>query len=126
MQTKFGDIALKAQAQIYTFLEEYPKAASLYLLLAHKDTEKKEDLLFQVACLQLHFDKTAAIATFGDIVELEGKNVSKAAFNQLNLLFQEKRYEDFVLAQDKSLKHIPTDKIPLMRYYLWQIAGEDL
>ncbi len=118
MQTKFADMTLKAQAQIYTYLEEYPKAASLYLLLAHKDAEKKEDLLFQAACLQLHFDKTAAIATFGDIVELDGKNVSKAAFNQLNLLFQEKRYKDFILAQDKSLKHVPADKIPLMRYYL--------
>jgi tetratricopeptide (TPR) repeat protein len=118
MQTKFCDLTLGPQAQAYAFLEEYPKAASLYLLLAHKDSAKREDWLFQAASLQLHFDKKSAIETFAAIVELDGKNASKAAFNKLNLLFQEKRYKDFILAQDKSLKHISADKAPLIRYYL--------
>ncbi|MBS0604723.1 MAG: tetratricopeptide repeat protein [Verrucomicrobia bacterium] len=118
MQTKYGDLAILPVAQIHASLEEYAKAASLYLLLAHKDAGKKEEHLFQAACLQLNVDKKAATETFGMIADIGGKLASKAAFNQLNLLFQEKRYKDFILAQDKVMKHVPQDKVPLMRYYL--------
>jgi TolA-binding protein len=118
IETKYCDMTLRQQAQIYAFLQEAPKAASLYLLLAQKECAKKEDWLFQAALQQLHFDTKAAIETFESIVEMQGKNVSQAAFNHLSLLFQEKRYKDFILAQDKSLKHVSKDKLPLIRYYL--------
>lgn len=118
MQTKYSDMTLLPQAQIFAFLEERQKAASLFLLLSHKNQSKQEDYLFQAASLQIHFDKNAAIETFGTIYQLEGKSASKAAFNQLNLLFQEKRYRDFVLAYDKAGKYISQDKFPLIQYYL--------
>jgi tetratricopeptide (TPR) repeat protein len=118
MQTKYCDQTLLPQAQIFTFLEEYQKAASLFALLSQKDQSKKEEYLFQVASSQLHFDKGKAIETFGSIYEINGKNGSKAAFNQLNLLFQEKRYTDFILAYDKAVKYISTDKRALVQYYL--------
>ena len=118
MQTKFSDLTLLPQAQIYACFEEHSKAASLYLLLANKDANKKEEYLFQAASLQLSDDKKAAIETFGAISEMNGKYASKAAFNQLNLLYQEKRYRDFILAQDKALKHISQDKLSLIQYYL--------
>jgi TolA-binding protein len=118
MQTKFGEMTLLPQAQIFAFLEEYQKAASLYLLLSHKDQSKKEEYLFHAASLQLHFDKVKAIDTFGSIYELCGKSASKAAFNQLNLLFQEKYYREYILIHDKAFKYIAQDKVPLMQYYL--------
>jgi TolA-binding protein len=118
MQTKFGELTLLSQAQIFAFLEERQRAASLFMLLSHKDQGKKEEYLFQAASLQIHFDKSKAIETFGTIYELEGKSASKAAFNQLNLLIQEKRYGDFVLAYDKAIKYITPDKVPLIQYYL--------
>jgi TolA-binding protein len=118
MQTKYGDMTLLPQAQIFAFLEERQKAASLFILLSHKDRIKKEEYLFQAASLQIHFDKNKAIETFGTIYELGGKSAPKAAFNQLNLLFQEKRYRDFVLAYEKAIKHITQDKVPLIQYYL--------
>lgn len=118
METAFCDMTLEPQAQIYLFLEEHQKAASLFLLLAEKDAAKKEDWLFHAASQQLHFDKKAAADTFGAIITQGGKYASKAAFNQLTLLFQEKRYKDFILSFDKGSKHLPPDQIPLMRYYL--------
>ncbi len=118
MHTKYSDMTLLPQAQIYAFLEDYPKAASLYQLLAHKNSSKREEYLFQAASLQLHTDKKAAIDSFAAIVELEGKYASKAAFNQLNLLFQEKRYRDFILAHDKASKFIPSEKKPIIQYFL--------
>lgn len=118
MQTKFSDLTLLPQAQIYAYLEDSAKAASLYLLLASKEPAKKEEYLFQAASQMLHKDKKSAIDTFASIVDLQGKYASHAAFNQLNLLYQEKRYRDFILAQDKALKFIPQEKLPLIQYYL--------
>lgn len=118
METKFADMALFPKAQIYAFLEEYSKAAPLYLMLARKDAAKKEEYLFQAGCMQLHGDKKAAISTFGSIAEMGGKYAPEAAFNQLTLLYQEKLYREFVLAQDKVLRHIPPDKMPWIQYCL--------
>lgn len=118
MQTKYGDMTLLQQAQILAFLEDHGKASSLYMMLAHKEQSKKEEYLFQAAASQLHFDKEKAIQTFGAIYDLGGKNSGKAAFNQLNLLFQEKRYRDFILCFDKMKDSISQDKMPLMHYFL--------
>lgn len=118
MESKYMNMTLLPQAEIYTLFDEHAKAASLYLLLAYKEEEKKEEYLFQAACLQLHCDKKAAIETFSRIVSLEGKYGSKAAFNQLNLLFQEKRYRDFILTYDKVSQWIPQDKTFLITYFL--------
>jgi TolA-binding protein len=113
-----ADQTLLPQAQIHAFLGAHAKAAALYLQLASKDLEKREDFLFQAAALQLHFDRKIAIDTFGAIADLGGKNASKAAFNHLNLLFQEKQYKEFILSQDKFLKTVPADKLALMQLYL--------
>ena len=118
MSTKYCDQTLMPQATIYSFFEDYRRAADFYLALAQKDPEKKEEYLFQAAACQLHFDKNAAIQTFGALCEMNGKYVSQAAFNQLNLLFQEKRYRDFILAQDKVLKYVPKEKLSFVHYAL--------
>ena len=118
MQSKYGDLTLAPQAYAHEFLKEYSKADSLYLLLSQKEPEKKEDWLFRAASMQLHFDRERATLTFGNIVELQGKDASRAAFNQLNLLFQEKRYKDFILAHEKSVHYVAEDKILNIRYFL--------
>lgn len=118
MQTKYSDMALLPQAQILAYFGDYPKAAAVFTLLSQKDLSKKEDYLFQAASMQLHYDKDKAIETFNSIMELGGKTAGRAAFNQLNLLFQEKRYRDFILAHEAAIKYLPPDKIPLMEYFL--------
>ncbi len=120
LQTHYCDQVLAPLARAYALLEEYPKAVSAYLALAQKEPEKKEEWLFQAGALQLHCHKPAAIQTFGKIVEMGGKHAPKAAFNQLCLLFQEKRYQDFILAYDSSIKHVPKEEVVLMRYFLGQ------
>jgi tetratricopeptide (TPR) repeat protein len=117
-QTQYGAMTLEPQAEIHAFLGEYAKAAPLYLQLATQDLARKEHWLFQAAVSQAHFNKKAAIDTFGAIVQLGEKQASKAAFNQLNLLFQEKRYKDFILTVDKTLACISLEQEPLVQYYL--------
>ena len=118
MQTKYSDMTLLPQAQILAYFADYPKAAAVFTLLSQKDLTKKEEYLFQAASMQLHYDKDRAIETFNAIAELGGKTAGRAAFNQLNLLFQEKRYRDFILTFEKASKYLPQDKIPLMQYFL--------
>ena len=120
MHSSYGDLALLPQAQAYTLLEEYPKAAPLFLLLSQKEPEKKGDYLFQAASLQCHYNRSAAIKTFAEIVEMGGAHAPQAAFNQLTLLFQEKRYEDFIVAYDKVFKHVLADQTAVIRYFLGQ------
>lgn len=118
METKYCDLTLIPQAYAYEYLKEHAKAAALYELLSQKEPEKKEDWLFHRASMQLHGDRKGAIETFAAIVELQGKNASRAAFNELNLLFQEKQYKDFILAHDKVIGHISENKLPIVRYFL--------
>lgn len=117
-KTKFFAMSLNTQAQIHAYLEEHSKAASLYLMIAEQEQLKKEDWLFRAAHMQLQFNNGAAIDTFKKIVELGGEHAPKAAFNQLSLLFQEKRYKDYILAYDQSTKHISAVKLPLTQYFL--------
>lgn len=118
MQTKYGDSTLLHQAHIYTLLENYPKAASLYLLLAQNQKEKKEIYLFQAGSLQKHFDKKGAISMFKHLCELQGETAGKAAFNHLILTFEEKSYRDFILSHDKLSHHLPKELFPIIQYYL--------
>lgn len=118
LRTKYEDLALLPMAQIHAELKEYVEASSLFVRFAQKESEKKEDYLFQAASLLLNVDKKEAANLFGEIAALEGKHASKAAFNQLSLLFSEKDYAHFILAQEKVMKYIAQEKIPLMHYYL--------
>ena len=51
-------------AEVHRLLDENPQAASLYAILAEKMPDKKEEILVQVAVLQMTLDKNAAIETF--------------------------------------------------------------
>lgn len=118
VQTNYGDLVLAPLTEIYSLLEEYPKAVSLSLLLSQKESEKKEEHLFRAAVLQSHCNRLSAIKMFGEIVEMNGAYAARAAFNQLNLLFQEKRFQDFIASYDRSFKHISADQKGLIRYFL--------
>lgn len=117
-QTRFHGMSLQPQAVIHTFLGQHSEAVSLYLQLANKEATNREAWLFQAANHQLHFDKKAAIESFGEILRIEGKHAPQAAFNYLSLLFQEKRYKDFILTHETAFKHMASENAPLMQYYL--------
>ncbi len=119
LSTKFKDSCLLPLAYIHRELKEYAKAVMLFQELVQKHPEKKEDFLFQVGCLQMSAQlKDEACATFGQIHKLGGKKAQAAAYNQLLLLFQMEKHEEFVSAAKDALVHIPKEKKALMQLYL--------
>jgi tetratricopeptide (TPR) repeat protein len=115
---RYKDLALFPLAEIYKILNEYPQASSLYLSLAEKYPEKAEDFLFQAASIQLLFDKSAAIETYGKIYNLNGSKAPLAAYNQFVLLFQEKKYNQFISLSPSIEEHIAPEKKSLFHFWL--------
>ncbi len=117
-QTNYAEQSIYPMAVIYARLKENGKAAALFETLAAKHPEQKEAFLFQAATLQLSVDKNAAIEIYGKIYPLKGAHASEAAFNQIQLLFEQKRYRDLLHAQEKAIPYISKEHLSLMRYYI--------
>lgn len=116
-KTFLADMTLLPKARIHAALQEHEKAAELYLCLAHRSNAREEHL-FEAARHQSYFDKKAAIETFQETIDTDGALAPRAAFNKLALLFEEKRYEDFILSQEALSHLIPQEKASLIRFYL--------
>ncbi|MBS0653911.1 MAG: tetratricopeptide repeat protein [Verrucomicrobia bacterium] len=117
-QTDYAEQTIYPLAIIYSYLKENVRAAALFEKLAAKHPEQKEAFLFQAASLLLAVDKNAAIETYGKIYPLNGPHAGEAAFNQIQLLFEQKRYRDLLLTQETALKHIPMEQLNILRYYI--------
>ena len=116
-QTKYSERALFPLAEIHRLLREDERAASLYLSLAQKYPEHRERFLFQAAILQIKDNKQEAINTFEKVHEMGGKRSRLAAFNQLILLYQSEKYEEFLAYHQKVIALMPDDKVPLLNFY---------
>ncbi len=110
--------ALHFLADIHRHLGEYPEACTFYILLADKETDKKEEFLLQAASLQLDFDKTAAAATYGKIAVLGGPKATEAAYNQFALLFQAQNYAELASAHQAISAHLAPEHLPLFQLCL--------
>ncbi len=117
-QTDYLDQILSPLSEIYAYFKEGEKAAAIYLKLAERFPEKREEFLFHAATWQVGFDENLAIETYGRIYRLGGSFAAEAACNQMNLLFRLKHYRELLIAQDDAFKHIPAEKMPLMHYYV--------
>lgn len=100
-KTKYEDFSLLPLAELHRILGENPEAAQLYVLLASKHPEKREELLFRAANLQLKFKKEDAAATYGKIAALKEKRAPLAAYNHLILLFEGKQYKELLTAKEE-------------------------
>lgn len=116
-QTKYSDRVLFPLAEIHRLLREDARAASLYLNLAEKYPEHRERFLFQAGILQIKEDKNAAIKTFNNVYEMGGKRSKLAAFNQLILIYQNEKYEEFLSFYQKVSGLMPEQKLPLLQFY---------
>lgn len=116
--TAYDTDCLLPLAKIYTHFQQYTLSAPLYLTLSKVFPHEQEAFLFEAASLQLHFDRNLASETFAKVYALGGKLAAPAAFNQLHLLFQEKRYRDLLLAHERALAHITFHKRPVVHYYV--------
>lgn len=116
--SKWAAEALAPLAHIHTSLKEYGPAIKFYRRLSEVDPQNKEAYLLQIVSLQLKFDKLSAIDTYEQIYSLSGPAAPQAAFNQLCLLFQEKRYSEIAHFQDKGLSHIAQEQRSIAHYYI--------
>lgn len=117
-KTRYKEDCLLPLAEINKELKRYPQAASLFLALAKKESEKKEEFLFQAGCMQQYFDNTKAAETFRTVYEMKGKRAPIAAYNQMLLLFQNDKFRELVAAKDQALKEIPQEKLPLLNFFI--------
>jgi len=116
-QTKYSDRVLFPLAEIHRLLREDARAASLYLNLAQKYPEHRERFLFQAAVLQIKENADEAVKNFAKVHELGGKRSRLAAFNQMILLYQNERYEEYLGVYAKAIALMPQEKVPLLQFY---------
>ncbi|MBI2742305.1 MAG: tetratricopeptide repeat protein [Chlamydiales bacterium] len=117
-KTSFKEASLLPMAYIHREMKESAEAAALFLQLAQKYPDKKEELLFQAACLQVQTNKEEACKTFASVYQLAGKKAKAAAFNQLLLLFQMEKYSELITAQEIARKYLAQEKLPLVQFYI--------
>ncbi|MBS0649340.1 MAG: tetratricopeptide repeat protein [Verrucomicrobia bacterium] len=117
-ETSYKEKVLLPLAEVHRILQENPEASSLYVLLADKMPDKKEEILLQAASLQLTFNKDKAIETYQQIVDLGKTKAPEAAYNELLLLFQENRFADLVQRASILSSHLAADKKPLFDFCL--------
>ncbi len=117
-QTDYNEQTIYPLAIIYSYLKENIRAAALFEKLAGKYPEQQEAFLFQAASLLLEIDKDAAIEIYGRIYPLNGPHSGAAASNQIQLLFEQNRYRDLLLMQEKVLKYVPLEQLNTARYYI--------
>jgi len=110
----YGNETLYPLAEIARAESDFPKAASLYLILAEKYPEKSEEYLFQAATMQSHFNKGDAIQTFAKAATFKGSLASSSRYNQLLLLYDTGRLEEVLAYTEKML---PQDKLPWLYFY---------
>ena len=110
--TSYSEASTFALAEIYAILGENEKGAETYLNLAEHHPDMKEDLLFQAGILQSHYDRSAAIATFNQIKEIDGSKAHDASFNLIVLLFQNENYKEVITSYEKIASSIPESYQP--------------
>lgn len=115
---KYKELSRFPLAEVHRVLQEYPQAASLYMILAEQNPEQAQDLFFQAAALQLQFDKNEALKTYAQILEKGKEKAQESALNILVLLYQDGKFPELVAKEDAILKHIAPDKAPLFHFCL--------
>ncbi len=117
-ETSYKEKILLPLAEVHRILEENAQASAIYIILAEKIPDKKEEILLQVASLQMGFSKNEAIDTYQKIVDLNQSKASEAAYNELLLLFQENRFSDLISRAAVLAPHMIGDKKTLFDFCL--------
>jgi tetratricopeptide (TPR) repeat protein len=117
-ETNYRDKVLMQLAEIHRMLGENPQASAFYTALADKFPDKKEEILLQVATLQLDFNKNAAIETFQQVVNLGQGKAADAAYNEFLLLFQENRFAELVSRAPLLSPHLSQENKTLFNFCL--------
>ncbi len=120
--TSLQKYSLVPLVDIYEKQKNYRKAAETSLQLAEMSPSRKEDYLYQAACLQANYSPKEAIRSFDKIYSLGGKKASSAAYNHILLLYKNKQYKNLLLANEKMGKYVPSDRAAIVHF----LVGESL
>lgn len=115
-QGQYEEISEFALAEIAAILENYEKGAGAYRELAEKHPEMAEDLLFQVASLEAHYNKLDAAETFRKVKNIGGDREHEATFNLLVILFQNEEYKEIISTYEKMASNIPEPFQPTFNF----------
>ncbi|NNM43616.1 MAG: hypothetical protein HKM07_04675 [Chlamydiae bacterium] len=113
--------ALLPLAEITQVLQDFKSASELYTKLAGENPNFTESHLMTAACLEMSFDKEKAIKSFEAIYNLDGQYASKAAYNQMVLLFQEGKYQEFLDKKETFEKLLSSEKKPVLSFLVGRI-----
>ncbi|MEL7431254.1 MAG: hypothetical protein AAGI90_01820 [Chlamydiota bacterium] len=103
---------------LYEKMGLYEKAVNGLFEAANLLEEKKEDLLFQAASLQVHYAPEEATQTFSQVCHLQGSKKGEAAYNKLLLLFEQKRYEEMLLVKEDLFDSLQTKQKHLLHFFV--------
>lgn len=118
VETPYREASLYPLAELHRASAEFPQACRYYQDLLKTHPEESEKLLMVIASLQRNFDQESAIKTYEDIYLQEGENAQTAAYNQLVLLYQEKKFSDLVAKATLLEKKLAKDHLPLFHFCL--------
>lgn len=116
-QTEYRDRALFSLAETCRLLKENSQAANLFLQLADRYPSQRERFIFQATLLQVTESKQEAIRSFHKVYQMGGKLAKLAVFNELVLLYQSERYEEYIALFNKVSQELPSRKVPLLQFY---------
>jgi tetratricopeptide (TPR) repeat protein len=103
-------------AYLHALCGEKTKAADLYLSLANDFADKKDHLYLQAAFLLESTDVNKALSLLHEVASQPGSLQKDATFNELVLLFREKRYAEY-LQRQKDTASIIDQSQPTFFYY---------
>lgn len=116
--TAYREYCLLPLAEGYRAQKDFPKAVVAYRSLLDLRTDKKDEILFQIASLEAEYDKATAAKTFLEITTQNSDKSGIAAFNFLTLTFDQNQYEALIDASAQLLDKIPEEHLALARYYV--------
>lgn len=94
LEGEYQKEAIAALKELNFWLKDYQAPAELYLSLALKYPEKKEEFLFQAGIYMAEIDKTRAYKIFAELWTDQGKMALDALYNKMLILFEEEKYRE--------------------------------
>lgn len=112
----YQDLALFSMAEIYIQLDDKVQASDVYEKLAKIHPENQEALLFQAARCLYNENPLSTARILGNIASNGGQHAEIAAYDQMQILFKNKKFEDFLSSYEKFHTQIPKDKESFAQY----------
>ncbi|HSX25512.1 MAG TPA: tetratricopeptide repeat protein [Chlamydiales bacterium] len=117
-QSELSHEVAQSFAHLCCILKDFSKASQIYLDIAAKDPELKEEMLFQAALIQSEYDKELARQTFGEIAKLGEKRAKEASYNQLILSYDTGHHEELAQEKEAWIREVPPEREGMAHLFL--------